>query len=683
MFDFSEQYRARVKAAWERFIAFEPYDYSAVRPEIYASWQRSRDSGVDPLHAKALILNADDIARRIDESKSMIGTVRSYMDRLYSIVKGSGFYLMLCDREGVILDMTGDEDIISEACESSNLVVGANRSEGFAGTNAIGACLALDSPIQVWGDEHYLVPHKKYACSAGPIHAPSGELIGCLNLTGLDSRVHAHTLGMVLCAVDGISKELEIRAAYNDIETMSAQRNIILDSVSVGFIMLDRDDRIVHANSKAHGMLELPRDAVGKDFFDYFTVNDPKPNPFRFSGMDRPTANAETNFYARGSGLPPVKLNMSVNFSEKRGNKSIVVRLEETKHIHRLVNKVSGFKAFFTFDSMVGSSAALRQMLEFSRRAAKSSSNILILGESGSGKELVAQAIHNSSNYAAGPFVAINCGALPKGLIESELFGYEGGSFTGANKDGNPGKFELADGGTIFLDEVGDMPLDVQATLLRVIQTREVVRIGAKYSKKINVRIIAATHRDLRDSVENKTFREDLYYRLNVLIINVPPLRDRDDDVCGLADYFLGQKTNPRGERQSLHPEVYPLLRAYAWPGNVRELENAIERAMNIVDGPTIRPEHLPAHISGRAEGGWRAGQPAPAQDAAVWPGAARDGDGGGSPLNLRSNGYYMILSSLEKTGGNVKRAAELLGISRRTLYRKMDKFEIDYSGYR
>ncbi|MDR3296155.1 MAG: sigma-54-dependent Fis family transcriptional regulator [Clostridiales Family XIII bacterium] len=686
MHNFTEEYRAELKATWEHFIAFEPCDDSTVRPEILASWQRSRSYRVDPVHAKTVVLSAGDIDRRIEGNKPLIQTVRAYMERLYSIVKGSGFYLMLSDRDGVILDLLGDADIVSNARDHSNLVVGADRSESFAGTNAIGLCLVLGRPVQIWSDEHYISPHKAYTCSAGPIYDPGGELIGCLTLTGHHDRVHPHTLGMVLCAVDGISNELKIRAAYTAIESISAQRNVIIDSLASGFIMLDGEDRIVQINKIARGMLGIhPADSVdGSDFFDLFTINDAKSTAFRFSQLTRPVLNRETNFYLRGSGLPPVKLTMSVNFSEA-DRKNIVVRFEESKQIHSLVNKVGGFKAFFTFDSILGNSTALRQMIEFSRHAAKSSSNILILGDSGAGKELVAQAIHNSSNYAGGPFVAINCGALPKGLIESELFGYEGGAFTGANKDGNPGKFELADGGTLFLDEIGDMPLDVQASLLRVIQTREIVRIGAKYSKKINVRIIAATHRNLRDSVENKSFREDLYYRLNVLIINVPPLRDRDDDVCELADHFLQPPPGSKGPRLSFDPEVYGLLRAYPWPGNVRELENAIERAMNIADGSTIRAAHLPLQVSENARDaaygirtpdGQRGGRAAAGADAKGW-------EGDPPQLNLRTSGYSMILSSLEKTGGNVKKSADLLGISRRTLYRKMEKFNIDYSDYR
>lgn len=294
-----------------------------------------------------------------------------------------------------------------------------------------------------------------------------------------------------------------------------------------------------------------------------------------------------------------MKFNMSLNFLyDSHGlQEGMVLRFNETKRINRLVNRISGFKPNYTFDSIIGSSNTTKKMIYECKRAASSSSNILILGESGTGKELVAQAIHSASKYSTGPFVAINCGALPKGLVESELFGYERGAFTGANKDGHPGKFELADGGTLFLDEIGEMPLDVQVTLLRVLETREVVRIGGKYPKPIDVRIIAATNRDLREAVKDKTFRDDLYYRLNVLSIRIPPLRERGDDILELTDYFIKGFSSSKGITYSVDPRVYDILTRYTWPGNIRELENTIERAVNITDNNMILPEHLPTHI--------------------------------------------------------------------------------------
>jgi transcriptional regulator of acetoin/glycerol metabolism len=681
MVQFDHEYMEKLNAAWDQFIQFKDFDYSFMRPEILESWIRSRDFKVDPYKRKTEILPADEIHAKLEENRMLIETVRPYMEHLYSMVEGSGFYLMLCDQDGYVLDLLGDRDIIEQSEHGSLLVVGANRSEAFAGTNAIGTCLALKKSIQVWNGEHYVVGHKKYTCSGAPIFSHTDRLIGCLNLTGEFTKVHTHTLGMVTSAVDGICKELKIRKAYEEIEALSAQRNIILESVSSGLIMLNTENQIAQINGNALRMLQLENKSVlGKSIFSLIGIDEPASKQFSFSNFENDVYNRETNIYLAGCAHPPVKFNMSINFIRHGDGsvKGVILRLEEPKHINRLVNKIGGFKASYTFDNIIGKAPSTQRLIKTAQRAALSSSNVLILGESGTGKELVAQAIHNGSTYSQGPFIAINCGAIPKGLIESELFGYERGAFTGANREGNPGKFELADGGTVFLDEIGDMPLDVQVSLLRVLQTKEIIRIGAKYPKKINVRIIAATNRDLTEAIETKTFREDLFYRLNVLSIHVPPLRERPDDITELADYFAQTLAQPKNRKMRISSEAYRALKQYSWPGNIRELENAVERAINITDDDEIRLEHLPRNIyqnyiqpaapfpQQRAE--------SPAKKGVFAEPTAADPDSGG---------YHMILSSLEKSNGNIMEAAKMLGISRRTLYRKMDKYKIDYSNYR
>ena len=231
------------------------------------------------------------------------------------------------------------------------------------------------------------------------------------------------------------------------------------------------------------------------------------------------------------------------------------------------------------------------------KKAATTDSNVLILGDSGTGKELFAQSIHQASKFSNGPFVPINCGALPKGLIESELFGYERGAFTGASKEGKPGKFELANGGTIFFDEIGDMALDLQVVLLRALELKQITRIGAKYPMDINVRVIAATNRDITEDIKHKTFREDLYYRLNVFTVNIPPLYARDDDVTLLTKYFLQQYNFRKNTNLKISPEVFSAIKKYKWPGNVRELENVLERTFNIASTGLITMDCLPENI--------------------------------------------------------------------------------------
>jgi transcriptional regulator with PAS, ATPase and Fis domain len=282
------------------------------------------------------------------------------------------------------------------------------------------------------------------------------------------------------------------------------------------------------------------------------------------------------------------------------------------------------------------------------------------MGESGTGKEIVAQAIHNASSRKSGPFLGINCAALPRGLIESELFGYTEGAFTGAKKGGNPGKFELADGGTLFLDEIGEMPLDVQAILLRVLQENSIVRIGGREIIPINVRIIAATNKNLLDQVKMGHFRNDLFYRLNVLTITIPPLRERSEDITILSYHFLDKVNQRLGKNVSvISDEVLRLFYNYNWPGNARELQNIIERSVNITNGNTVLPSSLPDYVLNTAK--LSNGNYVPLSDL----------------LSISEYEKQLIVSLLHKHQGNRAKVAKHLGISRSTLYRKFKEYNI------
>lgn len=305
---------------------------------------------------------------------------------------------------------------------------------------------------------------------------------------------------------------------------------------------------------------------------------------------------------------------------------------------------------------IIGASRSMRELFDLIARAARSASTVLITGESGTGKELVARAVHEISE-AKGSFIPVNCAAIPGELIEAELFGHTGGAFTGA-KQVRAGLFEAADGGTLFLDEIGELPRGVQPKLLRALQDGSVRRVGADRERTVNVRTIAATNRDLEKDIENGLFREDLFWRLNVINIHVPPLRERSFDIPLLVEHFIASAAE-RAAKASLNvsPEALAILTAYSWPGNVRELENAIERAVALSNGTQITPDDLPARI--RASGG-----------AAAIIARSRQ-----ERLTMRDLEREYILDTLRHTSGNKSRAAELLGLDRRTLYRKLDEY--------
>lgn len=314
--------------------------------------------------------------------------------------------------------------------------------------------------------------------------------------------------------------------------------------------------------------------------------------------------------------------------------------------------------AKYDLDSIVSKSDIMRELKELTARAAKTNSNVLILGESGTGKELFAHAIHNNSKRKNFPFVKVNCGAIPFELLESELFGYEEGSFTGAKKGGKIGKFKAADGGTIFLDEIGDLPMNMQVKLLRVLQDKEIERIGSNYSEKIDVRVIAATNKDLEKMVSEGLFRLDLYYRLNVVSIKIPPLRERKEDIPILANYLIKKISEAENVRvDKILDETLEYLKKYDWPGNVRELENILERAINFLDRDVvIRPEHLPPKITGITR--------------------YREIDSLKSILEEVEK--QTIIDSLIIANGNKTEAAKILDISRTSLYEKILKYGIN-----
>ncbi len=393
-----------------------------------------------------------------------------------------------------------------------------------------------------------------------------------------------------------------------------------------------------------------------------------------------------------------------------------VVEIAHSMHSDlRKAKKMVGFSAQYTFDSILGESEAIHRSIQQAMNFAGSKFNLHIYGESGVGKELFAQSVHNASEYSNGPFVALNCASFPENLIESELFGYVGGAFTGASKNGQMSKFELADGGTLFLDEIGELQLPFQAKLLRVLETNTVTRIGSSTSIPFNVRIISATNRELEKMVEEGTFRRDLYYRLQVLNLAIPPLRDRDRDVIVIANRFLENIADVSNEEKLvLSPEAEDAMLAYSWPGNIRELKNAMNRLSVLSKGEMVTAEDVYEAISPGSSGARRAAAaartpkasagadglavaPAPGTSAAgatpaAAPGspdaaaAACDATPPTTPESriaarvaaVEQSNIALINEAMELAGGNKNEAAKLLGVSRKTMYNMLHKYDME-----
>jgi Nif-specific regulatory protein len=363
-------------------------------------------------------------------------------------------------------------------------------------------------------------------------------------------------------------------------------------------------------------------------------------------------------------------------FHLQRENKKLEAQLAEyTGYLNQQLH------GEFDFGNIIGESAALREVLAKVEQVAPTVSTVLLRGETGTGKELVAHAIHINSPREEKPFVRVNCAALAPGVLESELFGHEKGSFTGA-MERRRGRFELADGGTLFLDEVGDLPMEVQIKLLRTLQERELERVGGNETVKVDVRVVSATNRNLEKMIEEGEFREDLYYRLNVFPINLPPLRDRLEDLPVLANHFVTKFARQMGvPSQAASPDALAKLREYNWPGNVRELENIIERAMILAKGHPLAAQHLDF---GRRSGAPNQSGPVPAVAVAAAPAAAAAApasteDGKSLAERLLDSERKEIVAAVEKSRGNIASAARQLGINRSTLYYRLRKHGLEH----
>lgn len=444
----------------------------------------------------------------------------------------------------------------------------------------------------------------------------------------------------------------------------------IISSISFGILVISMDGKIDLVNDKAREMLEIeqyPLDSIDLNSImpDWKEIIE-KAKKNKGSFEENILIDREKH-----------RLSLEINCIKKdRKLIGLMILIRDIKNIINMVNKYSFSEAVYTFDNIIGESPQMKDVIGQSKEIANSPSTVLITGESGSGKELIAQAIHNESDRKNGPFIAVNCGAIPKSLIESELFGYEEGSFTGSRKGGRAGKFELADGGTIFLDEIGEMPFEMQVTLLRVLQEGNITRIGGKKHIPINVRIIAATNKDLKKEIKRGTFREDLFYRLSVIPIKIPSLKDRIGDVPILMDYFLNIKSNKlKKEIPSISKDLYKKMISYCWPGNVRELENCVENIVNLNGETTYEIDFDECICMTKDNLGNLI-----VQDT--------DNKNSNNTCTNKENEEIISLKDLERQAiqksislceGNISKAASKLGISRNTLYKKIKKYNIEF----
>ena len=561
-----------VVAAWRTFCAGGGFEAADLRPEVAASWRRcaSLPFRPDDWEYRPQVLSDAQTRELLQQNAQPLDIVLPVVKDLMALVAGSGFIALLTDATGRALWADGDP-ADRPAMAATNLVPGAIWNEETVGTCAIAMVMAQAHPCQVIGPEHYWQRLHTLTCSAAPICGTDGRLLAILNLSGLQQRVNAHTLGMVIASARAVERQLRLHEAAQHLAMKNQELDTSLSLIADGVILLDAGLRVRKMNAVAGALLQADADRVAGLPLAALLGDNALETALR---AGRRIAEEEWLFTRKERALRCVVSARPVPDSDET-----VLMLRETRDIRRLVQRVRGDQARFTVDDITGVSRKMEDVRRRVRAACSTSSTVLILGESGTGKELVAHAIHSASARRHGPFITVNCGAIPRNLLESELFGYEAGAFTGAARPGGAGGGGLAGGGPILQDEIGDKPLEMQVSLLRVLQSREVTRVGGSYAIAVDVRVIAATNRNLALEVQEGNFRSDLLYRLDVLNICIPPFRERREDIPVLIEAVLSRWV-ARGRSIRFTAAAMEALRNYNWPGNARELENLMEKCV-------------------------------------------------------------------------------------------------------
>ena len=631
-----------------------------------------------------------DLAVARERNQRLFTHAAPVMEMLFEQIVNTESMIVLTDAQGTILHSVGDDEFLARAGKVA-LAPGVNWAEQSKGTNAIGTALIEELPTLVHAGEHFIHANNFLTCSAAPIIDPRGNMLGVLDVTGDHRSYHQHTMGLVRMSARMIENHWLSEDYGNRLRLHFHLRPEFIGTLLEGIIVVGGDGRILGANRSAldqldisgaalrmHTLTSLFETTIGA-VLDHFRMPLSVPmrlvlgNGRQFHASARyngPTRSVMAGFESldaeREAPASPAARHVAASVGADAGDLS-----DDPARRARL----SGLHYLSTGDVQV------EALVNKVQRVLNKEIPLLILGETGTGKELLARAVHQDSNRARQPFVAVNCASIPESLIEAELFGYEDGAFTGARRKGASGRIVQANGGTLFLDEIGDMPLSLQARLLRVLQERCVTPLGSHKSIAVDIAVVSATHRNLRDMNTAGTFREDLYYRLNGLVVRLPALRDRSD-LRTIARRIV------RAEAPVSPPEisapVMAMFERYAWPGNIRQLANVLRTAVVMAGtDPQITEEHLSEDFleDVRRQPGIVASAPNTARVAAALapePAAAvqvADESSASSTVAARTLGeseIALIRAALDAAGGNISEASKALGISRNTIYRKL-----------
>ncbi|MEM7636139.1 MAG: sigma-54-dependent Fis family transcriptional regulator, partial [Pseudomonadota bacterium] len=650
----------QIMTAWESFLTdTDRQDCPGVRSVVKDSWMRCKSVGIDARGTGAVVRNDDDYLHQLHENNhELIRAAADSMSIMKNLLDCTAAMIILTDRDGVILENYGDNRVL-EAGRDIHLEVGGRWNEEVAGTNGIGTALQTGKPMLIHAAEHYCQDVKGWTCAAAPIFDPfDGSVLGVVDLSGPTKIFQRHNMTVPVIAARQIEQSLFQRGADERLRLMETfLDNAPTHNQEDGMVLLDRTGKVVcHKNLPGLKMHDTGQSTVNvgdvlftsrpnmteADVADALTlsVTPQVIRQLRLDGAIAGTVLIYKNEHASTARLSPV-------LPGKPDGRPVSVE-----------------KTGVPLPVILGESPEVTRVIDLIDRVATGKSSVLIEGETGVGKELFGQLFHaRTATSSKTPLVTVNCGAITKELIASELFGHVPGAFTGALRDGKQGKFEQASGGVLCLDEIGELPLDIQPFLLRALEEKVIYRVGDTKPRPVDVRVVALTNRDLLQEVEAGRFRRDLYYRVGAIKIAVPPLRERGDDSAILLDYFRHQIAKDLDEPPlEFSQAAMEVLNRYRWPGNVRELRNLVESLhltsqAGVVDASDLLSAGIAA---GESDHSGTAVSPDPSQNL----------------KDMATMEYLTIKAAIESNGGNLTLAAKQVGIARSTLYRKMQQFD-------
>ena len=617
---------------------------------IHRSWRRCyTQHALDPAgKADVRIETASRLRECRKRCEEHLHVARAGMEQLYKHVSDLGYVLLLTDADGVTLDFIGN-DTWDAPLRRAGLAMGANWNEVHAGTNGIGTCLAERATVLCDRDDHYYIGNVALSCISTPLYDPEGTLMGALDISALSSHNHRDSLHLARHLAELHGRMIEdanfIRQFRENWIIRLGRIGLLVDVCGELMLAVDRDGRIVGANTGARQRLKLADasgtaaegafELVGNHLSGIFSsrIDD----VWRLTKGSGDASSAITTWDGQGYHVSMI--------APKAAPRVQVSEPQRELHHHAVLSRLSG------------NDPCMEQLIDNATRLLDKSVSILIRGETGTGKEVLARALHDASRRADKPFIAVNCAAIPETLIESELFGYEAGTFTGARSKGMKGLVQRSDGGTLFLDEIGDMPLALQTRLLRVLAENEVLPLGADKPIRVNLHVISASHRDLRRHIAAGSFREDLYYRLCGATLALPALRERADKPY-LVQTILEAEAAAMGGCAQVDETAMQLLMRHEWPGNIRELRNALRYALSLAEGHPIGIEHLPQDVTDAVP------DPATGADVIPFP-------------QVNGNDRDTLQHVLRAHRWNITDVARVLGTCRATVYRRMKRLGI------